>query len=86
MHTSWTEGNALDTAKLFSNGSSQAVRLPKKYRFSGEEVYIRRHGEVVYLFPKEKAWEVFAKGLEGFSDDYLADGRQQPAMQGRSSL
>ncbi|MDR1015592.1 MAG: type II toxin-antitoxin system VapB family antitoxin [Coriobacteriales bacterium] len=80
------KGSTLDTAKLFSNGSSQAVRLPKKYRFSGEEVYIRKHGEIVYLFPKEKAWEIFSSGLENFSDDYMADGRQQPAFQDLSSL
>ncbi|MDR1916838.1 MAG: AbrB/MazE/SpoVT family DNA-binding domain-containing protein, partial [Synergistaceae bacterium] len=40
------EGCAVDTAKVFTNGKSQAVRLPKEYRFAGENVYIRKLGEV----------------------------------------
>jgi antitoxin VapB len=45
------------TAKLFRNGRSQAVRLPKEYRFSGDEVRIRREGDSVVLEPlHSKAW------------------------------
>ena len=47
------------TAKLFVNGSSQAVRLPKEYRFAGTEVYAQKIGDTVVLVPKEKAWETF---------------------------
>jgi antitoxin VapB len=68
---------AMDTAKLFVNGKSQAVRLPKEYRFSDDEVYIRKIGEVVYLFPKTSIWNVFMDGLNGFSDDFMAEGRDQ---------
>jgi antitoxin VapB len=76
----------MDTAKLFLNGSSQAVRLPKEYRLEGDEVYVRKYGEVVYLFPKNKAWDLFVESLDAFSGDFMADGRQQPTMQERTQL
>jgi antitoxin VapB len=76
----------MDTAKLFINGKSQAVRLPKEYRFEGEDVYIRKIGEVVYLFPKTSAWEVFMNGLNGFSSDFMAEGREQGEEQERDFL
>jgi antitoxin VapB len=47
----------ITTAKLFQNGQSQAVRLPKEYRFEGTEVRIRRHGSSVILEPVIKGWE-----------------------------
>ena len=59
------------TAKLFLNGSSQAVRLPKEYRFEGTEVYAQKIGDTVMLVPKEKAWETFLEGINGFTDDYI---------------
>ena len=59
------------TAKLFVNGSSQAVRLPKEYRFAGTEVYAQKIGDTVVLVPKEKAWETFLEGINGFTDDYI---------------
>lgn len=49
----------METAKLFENGRSQAVRLPKKFRFSGDEVFVQRLGSVVMLTPKEEAWNTF---------------------------
>lgn len=59
------------TAKLFVNGSSQAVRLPKEYRFTGTEVYAQKIGDTVMLVPKEKVWETFLEGINGFTDDYI---------------
>ena len=49
----------MKTAKLFANGQSQAVRLPKDYRFSGDEVGIMKVGEVVMLYPTGGKWERF---------------------------
>jgi antitoxin VapB len=52
-------------AKLFKNGNSQAVRLPKEFRFKGTEVVIRKEGSRVILEPLEKAawpegfWDIF---------------------------
>ena len=79
-------GNIMNTAKLFQNGRSQAVRLPKEFQFSGEEVFIQKHGDAVLLIPHEKAWEVFMEGLLGFSDDFMKDGRDQGVNQERESF
>jgi antitoxin VapB len=75
----------MDSAKLFCNGRSQAVRLPRDYRFDGEEVYIKKIGNAVVLIPKEKVWEVHEAGVDYFSDDYL-DDRKQPAPKKRENL
>ncbi|MEW6081877.1 MAG: type II toxin-antitoxin system VapB family antitoxin [Bacillota bacterium] len=76
----------METAKLFVNGQSQAVRLPKEYRFSGNEVYIQKVGNAVMLFPKERAWETFLNGLNSFTDDFFADGRNQGVQPPRKTL
>jgi len=57
------------TAKLFTNGKSQAVRLPKEYRFTGNEFGGARVGEMVVLYPKERPWEIFAAS-EPVTDDF----------------
>ena len=67
----------MQTARLFLNGRSQAVRLPKEYQFNGENVYIQRVGDAVILFPVDKEWEVFLHGLNSFSDDFMSEGRCQ---------
>jgi antitoxin VapB len=76
----------MQTAKLFQNGRSQAVRLPKEYQFSGDDVFIQKHGNAVLLIPHGKAWEVFMEGLNGFSDDFMIDGRNQGEPQVREDL
>jgi len=76
----------MQTAKLFQNGRSQAVRLPKEYQFSGDDVFIQRHGDAVLLIPHEKAWEVFLEGLNGFSDDFMSEGRNQGLDQKREEF
>ena len=76
----------MQTARLFTNGRSQAVRLPKEYQFIGENVYIQRVGEAVILFPVDKEWEVFLHGLNSFSDGFMAEGRLQGTDQERENL
>lgn len=63
----------METAKLFENGRSQAVRLPKEFRFDGDEVFIKKFGKGVILFPKDDdvLWETFMEGVYGFTDDYF---------------
>lgn len=69
-------------AKLFTNGGSQAVRLPKEFRFEGtDEVYIKKFGNLVFLFPKEDKWQSFLESLDMFPDDFMEDGRNQPTEQ-----
>ena len=65
----------MQTAKVFSSGRSQAVRIPKEYRFDSEEVFINRVGDAVILTPVSKAADVFRQGLIGFTDDFLSEGR-----------
>jgi len=76
----------MQKAKLFQNGRSQAVRLPKEFQFNGEDVYIKKHGKAVLLVPHDQAWEVFLEGLDGFSDDFMKDGREQGKNQEREGL
>jgi antitoxin VapB len=73
------------TAKLFKNGDSQAVRLPKEFRFDGTEVLIQRVGEAVVLLPKAKSWETLIGSLPKFSPDFM-DKRDQPPQQLREDL
>ena len=68
------------TAKVFANGASQAVRLPKEFRFDVDEVCIKRIGPAVLLFPKEAAWELMREALGKADDDFMAD-RNQPEQQ-----
>jgi antitoxin VapB len=75
----------METAKLFQNGQSQAVRLPKKYRFPGDKVIIKRVGEALVLLPYQDSWETLFDSLEQFSDDFMEGNRQQPKSQERES-
>jgi antitoxin VapB len=61
------------TAKLFMNGRSQAVRLPAQFRFSGREVFIEREGDAVILRPKPAGWDDFFARPSEVPADYLAD-------------
>jgi len=61
----------MKTAKLFTNGQSQAVRLPKEYRFPGDEVGITKVGEVVMLYPKGREDKLFFSSIGGFTDDFF---------------
>lgn len=74
------------TAKVFENGRSQAVRLPKEYRFNDEEVAINKIGDVVMLMPKENKWSGFLNSLNLFSEDFMNDGRDQTAAQEREEI
>jgi antitoxin VapB len=76
----------IKTAKIFLNGRSQAVRLPKEYQFSGKDVYIQKIGDAVILVPRNKAWETFIHGLNNFSSDFLQEGRDQGTDQVRDKL
>ena len=76
----------METAKLFQNGSSQAVRLPKAFRLPGNEVKIYQNGNQVILEPIETTWDSLFDSLKEFPEDFLEDGRNQPAMQERESF
>lgn len=67
----------METAKLFRNGRSQAVRLPKEFRFEGDEVYVKRVGNAVVLLPHQDSWRGLFESLELFSGDFM-ENRDQP--------
>ena len=59
----------MDTAKIFENGRSQAVRLPKEYRFEDNDVYIKKVDDVVMLIPRNKVWKTFRNSFNKFTSD-----------------
>ena len=75
----------MTTAKLFQNGQSQAVRLPKAFRLPGHEVYIKKVGNAVVLIPMEHPWDTLFASLTHFSADFMQE-REQPGVQGRDDL
>jgi antitoxin VapB len=74
------------TAKIFENGRSQAVRLPKECRFNTDEVVVNRIGDVVMLMPKTNKWNSFMQAIDMFSEDFMEDGRAGEAIQERENL
>lgn len=76
----------MDTAKLFKSGRSQAVRLPKEYRFDGEEVFVKRVGEAVVLLPREDSWRTLYDSLGSFSEDFMAQRNQPTSEDAREPL
>jgi antitoxin VapB len=76
----------MKTAKLFKNGANQAVRLPKEFRFEGEEVFINRSGDAVVLFPKARSWDVLLQSLVRFPTDFMSDREQPRDAEQRDSL
>jgi len=73
-------------AKLFKNGNSQAVRLPKAFRIPGNEVKIFKKGNQIVIEPIETTWDSLLESLSEFPEDFLKDGRNQPSMQKRESF
>jgi len=77
----------MDTAKLFRNGRSQAVRLPKEYAMAGDEVYVKRINGAVLLIPKDAdPWGPFIDSLDKFSDDFLSGQRDQGTFERRDAV
>ena len=74
------------TAKVFENGRSQAVRLPKECRFNSDEIAVNKIGDVVMLMPKENKWTGFLSSLSLFSEDFMTDGREQLTEQERETF
>lgn len=72
-------------AKLFKNGKSQAVRLPKEFRLEGDQVYIKKTGNVVQLIPVSDSWDTLLNSLDKFSDDFMTE-RQQLPLENREDL
>ena len=75
----------MTTAKLFKTGRSQAVRLPKEFRFAGKEVRIRRFGQGVLLEPMQADLEAMFAAIDAAGVPF-PDRAEQPPAQERDSL
>ncbi len=76
----------MQKAKIFKNGQSEAVRLPKGFRFNTDEVFIHKVGNTVVLIPKEDAWQNLKEGLAEFSSDFMDERNQPQPLQKRAKL
>ena len=76
----------MHTAKIFKNGNSQAVRLPKEFRFDGDEVFIKRIGSAVVLYEKDSGWDILYESAGQVTDDFFKEGRDQGTVEQRHSL
>ena len=66
------------TAKVFMNGRSQAVRLPRECRFDCEEVFVEKQGDKVILSAKAPVWDDFFDQPSVFGEDFLAERDEAP--------
>ncbi|MEE3481368.1 MAG: type II toxin-antitoxin system VapB family antitoxin [Lachnospiraceae bacterium] len=76
----------VETAKVFTNGGSQAVRLPKSCRVQGEEVDVQRVGSITMIIPKDTKWDSMRKSLDLFTDDFMTDRGDLIEMDRREEL
>ena len=74
------------TAKVFENGRSQAVRLPKECRFNTDEVAVHKIGDIVLLMPKTSKWSSFMQAIDMFSEDFMNEERTAGKEQEREEL
>jgi antitoxin VapB len=78
-------GIPMKIAKLFKNGQSQAVRLPKEFRFEGDTVFIKKMGHATILLPIQNPWSSLFNSLDQFSKDFM-ETREHPRQQDREDL
>lgn len=77
----------MDKAKLFMNGRSQAVRLPKSYRFEGKEVYIKRTDSGILLLPEDDSlWDTWKKNLMKYNETFMQERNQPKTNQSRDGI
>ncbi len=76
----------MSTARVFTSGNSQAVRLPKQFRLKASEVDIFRRGDEIVLREKAKGMARAFDLLASLPDDFMADGRQDAPPQKRKGL
>ncbi len=69
------------SAKIFMNGRSQAVRLPKEYRFDCDEVYVEKQGDKVIISALKPGWDEFFDADSAFGDDFLANREDLPPQE-----
>jgi antitoxin VapB len=76
----------MQTVNLIRDGSNQSIVLPNAYQFEGESVFIQKVGHTVLLLPIAERFEVFLRGIQRFSDDFMEEGRLQSDNQERDDI
>ena len=69
------------TAKVFMTNRSQAVRLPKEFQFSTDEVFIRKEGDEVILSPRPRDWKAYLESAPVASDAFMSDVDDLPVQE-----
>ena len=75
----------MKTAELLQDNQGQSIRLPKGFRFSGTQLFIKKIDNVVMLIPYQESWQSLFDSLEQFSDDFM-ENREQPEQQFREGI
>jgi antitoxin VapB len=75
----------MDTAKILKNSNEQTLVLPEEYQFSGDEVYLKKIGNVLILIPTDNPWQSLFESLTLFSEDYM-ESREQPPLEIREEF
>jgi len=75
----------MEVAKIFQSGRSQAVRLPKAFRFEGKEVVVKHFGNGVLLLPIDNPWEMMQEAVLEFEDGFQLE-REDQGIQSREEL
>jgi antitoxin VapB len=73
----------METAKLFQNGRSQAVRLPRDFRLPGDEVYIKKVGDLIMLIPRKSRMKLMFEGIDEFIPDFEIDRSQKQEIRAK---
>lgn len=76
----------MDTARLFQSGRSQAVRLPKAFRFQGQEVAVKHFGNGVLLLPIDNPWQILEEAIAEFQEVGMQLQREEQGEQVREAL
>lgn len=66
----------MDVAKVFSNGETQLIALPKNFRFNDEEVFVNRFGDAIVLIPKKRTLSETSALLDLFTEDFMSDDKR----------
>ncbi|MBQ9494014.1 MAG: antitoxin [Treponema sp.] len=74
------------STKVFMSGNSQAVRIPKEYHIDSSEMFIKKIGTTIILYPQSRLWENLKKSFSEFTDDFMSEGRNQPNLETREEF
>lgn len=76
----------MDTVRVQYDGNFQTINIPDNYKFSTDELFINKIGNVIMLLPKNDQWAGVFMGLDMFSDDFMEDGRGELQYEARETL